>query len=81
MRKFHFAQPFIASYNALDTAMKTGNALNSMDINDFAQREQANTTFKTEQPSVSNTLPNNDYVSGVIDLDRALEEYYKSLIR
>lgn len=81
MRKFHFAQPFTVSYNALNATAKTANVLNSANSNGFAPSEQTHTALQPEQPAEENTIPNNDYVSGLIDLDRALEEYYKSLIR
>lgn len=81
MRKFHFAQPFTASYNASNTTAKSANILSSVDFNSLTPSEQTLTDLQTEQFTSGNTTPNNDYVSGVIDLDRALEEYYKSLIR
>lgn len=80
MRKFHFVQPFIASYNVVNTTTETANTLDPLEKSGFTPQYQSVDTFTSEQITDNNTARNNDYVSGAIDLDRALEEYYKSLI-
>lgn len=80
MRKFHFVQPFIASYNVVNTTTETASMLDPLEKSGFTPQRQPMDAFTPEQISGNNTVRNNGYVSGAIDLDRALEEYYKSLI-
>lgn len=85
MRKFHFIQPFVASYIITNSTAKTAQSFNSIEKSNKTPQFQSENINKSEQTLpirevANNDVANNDYVSGAIDLDRALEEYYKSLI-
>lgn len=81
MRKFHFAQPFIASSG--DDKRSVENT-ETFDINSTNYYNQRGSDIQRDDSPISiheNSDENNGYVSGAIDLDRALAEYYKSLVR
>lgn len=80
MRKFHFAQPFIASSGDGKQAV---NNVESFDINSVSDSNQGVDTYNNTESTITTEKisgDNNGYVSGAIDLDRALAEYYKSLV-
>lgn len=81
MRKFHFAQPFIASSSDDNRSVEN---TETFDINSTMNYNQRSSDIHQNEPPTSihdNSDENNGYVSGAIDLDRALAEYYKSLVR
>lgn len=80
MRKFHFIQPFVASYIITNSTAKTAQSFNSIEKSNETPQFQSENINKSEQSLPIREVANNEYVSGAIDLDRALEEYYKSLI-
>lgn len=81
MRKFHFAQPFIASSGDDNRSVENNE---TFDINSTNYYNLRSSDIHQDEPRASihdNSDENNGYVSGAIDLDRALAEYYKSLVR
>lgn len=81
MRKFHFAQPFIASSSDDNRSVEN---TETFDINSTINNNQRSSDIHQDVLPTSindNSDENNGYISGAIDLDRALAEYYKSLVR
>lgn len=81
MRKFHFAQPFIASSSDDNRSVEN---TETFDINSTINYNQRSSDIHQDVLPTSindNSDENNGYISGAIDLDRALAEYYKSLVR
>lgn len=81
MRKFHFAQPFIASCGDDNRSVENNETFDINSTNFYNQR--GSDIHQDESPTSlhDNSDENNGYISGAIDLDRALAEYYKSLVR
>lgn len=81
MRKFHFAQPFIASSDDDKRSVENNETIDTNSTNYYNQR--GSEINQDESPTSIHDISedNNGYVSGAIDLDRALAEYYKSLVR
>lgn len=78
MRKFHFAQPFIASSSDDNRSVENTETFGTINYN-----QRSSDIHQDVLPTSihDNSDENNGYISGAIDLDRALAEYYKSLVR
>lgn len=81
MRKFHFAQPFTVSGSIDKCPAENIKSFDIKKADSFNQHGDFDYNQEPSNTAQDNFAADNGYVSGAIDLDRALTEYYKSLVR